>query len=47
MHWWRAEDRGWQYRAHEGLDAVIEFPDMQIAISLGELYQGLEFGQAT
>ena len=45
IHWWRAEDRGWRDQAYEGLESVIEFPDLQITIGLGELYQGLEFGQ--
>jgi len=43
MHFWRAEDRGWRHRAYEGLEAVIEFADLQITISLGDLYDGLEF----
>jgi len=44
-HWWRAEDRGWRQQGYDGLDAVIKFPDLQIAIGLGELYRGLVFGQ--
>ncbi len=48
MHWWRAEDRSWQHQAHEGLEAVIDLPDLGISISLGELYRGLDFArQAT
>jgi Uma2 family endonuclease len=43
MHWWRAEDRTWRHQAHEGLEAVIAFPDLEIAIGLGELYRGLDF----
>jgi Uma2 family endonuclease len=43
MHFWRAEDRSWRHQVHEGLEAVIEFPDLEISISLGELYGGLEF----
>jgi Uma2 family endonuclease len=43
MHFWRAEDRGWRHQAHEGLEAAIEFPDLQITISLGDLYDGLVF----
>jgi len=43
MHFWRAEDRGWCHQAYQGLEAAIEFPDLQITISLGDLYDGLEF----
>jgi len=46
IHWWRGEDRNWVHRAHEGLDAVIEFTDLQISIGLAGFYAGLEFGQA-
>jgi Uma2 family endonuclease len=45
IHWWRAEDRGWRHLVHAGLDAVINFPELELAIRLGELYQGLEFTQ--
>jgi Uma2 family endonuclease len=47
MHFWRGDDRVWQHQAYEGLDATIELPDLEIAIGLGELYQGLEFARIT
>jgi len=42
-HWFRAEDRAWRQQGYKGLGAVIAFPDLDIAISLGELYRGLDF----
>jgi len=43
IHWWRAEDRTWQHQAHKGLQSVIALPDLDITISLGDLYRGLDF----
>lgn len=40
---WRRGADGWAYTEQAGLDAVIALPEIDAALALAELYEGLEF----
>ncbi|MEI7607706.1 MAG: Uma2 family endonuclease [Rhodospirillaceae bacterium] len=41
--WWRDGEGPWQSRRESGLEAVVAFPALDVALPLAELYDGLEF----
>ena len=40
---WRRRDLTWHAEDYDGLDAVIELPEISARLSLAELYEGLTF----
>jgi Uma2 family endonuclease len=42
-HWSRCLDEVWHYVLLEGVHAVIQLPEIDGAIDLGSLYEGLTF----
>jgi Uma2 family endonuclease len=43
IHWWRGSDQAWQHARHDGLDAEIVIPDLDVTLGLRALYAGLTF----
>jgi len=43
FHWSRSQNEPWRHELLEGLDAVIQLPDIDGAIDLSSLYEGLTF----
>lgn len=43
FHWCREADGSWIIRSGEGLDSVIELPDLGATLALRDLYEGLTF----
>jgi Uma2 family endonuclease len=43
IHWWRGPDQAWQHARHDGLDAEIVLPDLDVKLGLRTLYAGLTF----
>jgi Uma2 family endonuclease len=43
IHWWRDPDQTWQHARHQGLDATIVIPDLEVTLGLRTLYAGLTF----
>jgi Uma2 family endonuclease len=43
IHWWRGPDEAWQHARHDGLDAEIVIPDLDVALGLRTLYAGPTF----
>jgi Uma2 family endonuclease len=41
--YWRDDDRAWQTRRITGIEAVVALPRIGITLSLGDMYDGLEF----
>ena len=45
FHWSRPDGGAWRHVLLEGLDAVIEFPEIEVSLDLASLYEGLTFRQ--
>lgn len=43
VHWWRSRERKWERTIVEGLDAVVEAPDLGVSLPLAEIYDGVSF----
>jgi Uma2 family endonuclease len=43
FHWSRLPDKPWRHELLEGLDAVIQLPEVEGVINLASLYEGLTF----
>ena len=43
VHWTRDADRGWTRRDVEGLGGALAFPELGVALPLGEIYDGVDF----
>jgi Uma2 family endonuclease len=43
FHWSRLQNEAWRHELLEGLDAVIQLPEVEGAIDLASLYEGLTF----
>jgi Uma2 family endonuclease len=43
VHWSRLDSGSWTYRTIEGLQAVLEVPDLKLSLQLETFYRGLNF----
>lgn len=46
VEFYTREETGWQYEAHEGLDATVALPDLSVTLALADLYARVDFEQA-
>jgi Uma2 family endonuclease len=43
MHWWRDTEQTWLHARHDGLEATIVIPDLEVRLGMRDLYAGMTF----